>query len=219
VSVDVAVTAADAVLMARLTVPRRPLGVVLVPSAEGVAPDDLATALLDSDFAVLGADLHRYGSAHSPGIRAADIARLTGRLVTVTRWAQSCRQTAGLPIGFFATGVAAAVALRAAAELGGEVAAVVSSQGQPDLVRSDVSSVTAATLLIVGGADPVAVDRNGGVEPLFRCPSALEIVSGATHRFGEAGAMDQVVGLAVDWFRRYLATGSVPSPGACDDVT
>jgi putative phosphoribosyl transferase len=219
VSVEVAVTAADAVLAARLTVPRRPLGVVLVPTAGGVVPDALATALLGSHFAVLGADLHRYGSAHPCGISAADVSRLTGRLITVTRWAQSSRQIAGLSIGFFGTGVAAAVALRAAAELDGEVAAVVSSQGRPDLVRSDVTSVTAATLLIVGGADPVALDRNGSVEPLLRCPSALEIVSGATRRFVEPGAMDRVVELAVDWFRRFLAAGSSRSPGACGEGT
>jgi hypothetical protein len=96
------------------------------------------------------------------------------------------------------------VALQASAELGGEVAAVVSSRGRLDLVRSCVPSVTAATLLIVGGADPVAVDRNGGVEPLLRCPRALEIVSGASPRFAEPGALERVTDLAVEWFRRYL---------------
>jgi hypothetical protein len=129
---------------------------------------------------------------------------LAGHLVTLTRWAEHHADTRGLSIGYFAKGAAAAVALCAAAELDGEVAAVVSTQGCPDLARACVTSVTAATLLIVGGADPVALDRNGGVEPLLRCPSALEIVPGASHRFGEPGALDQVADLSVAWFSRYL---------------
>jgi hypothetical protein len=229
------VTAADAVLTARLTVPRSPLGIVLVLSSRGAAPlpparqrlqclpwtsppsasssrssaspvpgDRFATALLDAGFAVLRAELRRPGPSRGRSIGVPDIAPLADRLVTLTRWTRGCEDVGNLAVGYFGTRGAAAVALRAAAELDGEVAAVVSSEGRPDLVRSCVTSVTAATLLIVGGADPVALDRNGGVEPLLRCPSALEIVPGATRRFAEPGAMDQVVDLSVAWFRRFL---------------
>jgi putative phosphoribosyl transferase len=61
---------------------------------------------------------------------------------------------------------------------------------------------------VVGGADPVALDRNVGLEPLLRCPSCLEIVPGATRRFDEVGAVDRVVELATDWFRIHLATAT-----------
>lgn len=205
VSVGVAVTASDAVPTARLAVPRRPVGVVLIPA--GFGQDAVRSALLRAGFAVLGAGLVRR-TCRGRTVGVPDVPTLADRLVAVTRWAQRCRYTAGLAIGYYGTSVGAAIALRAAAELNGEVAAVVSSAGRPDLVRSHVTSVTAATLLIVGGADPVALDRNGGVEPLLRCPSALEIISGATHRFGEPGAMDQVVDLTVGWFDRYLARRS-----------
>lgn len=229
VSVDVPVTVADAVLTARLTVPRRPRGVVLVLGAPGVPPSaatprpqpgparpqaalaapgpasaGLAAALLDGGFAVLDAELRRPGRQRGRPIAADEIAGLTERLVVLSRWTRHGERVAGLPLGYFASGPAAAVALRAAAELDGEVAAVVSTHGRPDLVGSRVTSVTAATLLIVGGADPVALDRNCGVEPLLRCPSSLEILAGASHRLTEPGVPDQVVDLSLAWFRRFL---------------
>lgn len=217
VSAHGAVSAVDTMLTARVTIPRQPRGLVLVLS-DGVCAMEMmvSAALLGAGFAVLFPAEFRSSAEVSGAVAAApvaEIARRAGRLVTTTRWAQRNRHTVGLPIGFFACNTAAAVALQAAAELGGEVAAVVSSRGRPDLVRSCVPSLTAATLLIVGGADPVAVDHNGGVEPLLRCPRALEIVSGASPRFGEPGALEQVINLAVDWFHRYLVSGGTPSPG------
>jgi putative phosphoribosyl transferase len=92
------------------------------------------------------------------------------------------------------------------------VAAVVVRAGCPDHAGSVAGSVTAATLLIVGGADPVGVGRSGEVEPLLRCPSALEIIPGASPLFTEAGAMDRLVALAVDWYGRYLGAAA-SSPG------
>lgn len=238
---DVPVTVADAVLTARLTVPCGPLGVVLVLGARGAAPrlparlrppdrhhasvrqhlpgppqpgDRFATALLGAGFAVLEAQLRRPGQQPGRAIGVPDIAPLADRLVRLTRWTRGSDHVGDLPVGYLASGATAAVALCAASELDGEVAALVSSEGRPDLVRSRVASVTAATLLIVGGADPVALDRNEGVEPLLRCPSALEIVSGATHRFVEPWAMGQVVDLSVDWFRRFLGARREVGPAA-----
>jgi putative phosphoribosyl transferase len=130
---------------------------------------------------------------------------LTGRVVALTRWTRCDPDMAGLPLGYFATGLGAAAALRAAAELDGEIGAVVCSQGRADLVGAGAAAVTAATLLVVAGADPVTLDRNGGLEPLLRCRSALEIVPGASRRLDEVGAVDRVVDLATDWFRVHLA--------------
>jgi hypothetical protein len=203
-----AVAAADAVPAVKVTVPRHPRGLVLV-LADGASAAEVmvSAALLGAGFAVLSSAeprLRADASGTATDIPVAEIARLVGPLVTLTQRARRSSRTAGLPTGYFAVSTAAAVALQAAVELDGEVSAVVSSQGRLDLVRSCVPSVTAATLLIVGGADPVAVDHNGGVEPLFRCPRALEIVSGASPRFGEPGALERVTDLAVDWFSRYL---------------
>lgn len=202
-SVDVAVRVADAVLTARLTVPRRPVGVVVlisgaaVPSAADVVIEAVADALLRDGVAVLC-------PPHRPAGREPSVDELTGRVVALTRWTRDDPDLAVLPVGYFATGLGAAAALRAAAELDGEIAAVVCSQGRADLAGAGVAAVTAATLLVVGGADPVALDRNGGIEPLLRCRSALEIVPGATRRFDEVGAVDRVVDLATAWFGTHL---------------
>lgn len=207
-SIDVVVTAADAVLSARVTVPRRPVGLVLVPAGGGTRSsrvpspslgNAVETALVQRGFAVLRTDCCATAPDGAEGIPL-----VADRLVAMTRWARSSRPTAGLPIGCFATSTVAAAALLVAAEPDSAVSAVVSSGGRPDLVRSCAPSVTAATLLIVGGADPVALDHNGSVEPLLRCPRGLEVIGGAGNRFAEPGALDQVVELAVGWFRRYV---------------
>ena len=201
-SVDVAVTVADAVLTARLTVPRRPVGlVVLVPGAAGALIEAVVQALPRADLAVLC-------SADPPPGEPRSVDEITGGLVALTRWARQDPDTRELPVGYFATGLGAAAALRAAAELAGEVSAVVCSQGRADLVGDGVAAVTAATLLVVGGADPVALDSNVGLEPLLRCRSALEIVPGATRRFDEVGAVDRVVELATQWFRTHLGAAT-----------
>ena len=38
----------------------------------------------------------------------------------------------------------------------------------------------------------------------MQAPTRLEIVPGATHLFAEPGALEQVAGLAGDWFEKYL---------------
>jgi hypothetical protein len=43
----------------------------------------------------------------------------------------------------------------------------------------------------------------------LRGPKALEIVPGATHLFSEAGALEQVIDRAAQWFDRYLQANPV----------
>jgi hypothetical protein len=38
----------------------------------------------------------------------------------------------------------------------------------------------------------------------LRAEKRLEIIPGATHLFEEPGALEEVAGLARDWFKRYL---------------
>jgi putative phosphoribosyl transferase len=42
----------------------------------------------------------------------------------------------------------------------------------------------------------------------MRCEVKLEIVPGATHLFEEPGALEQVAGLASDWFVNHLGAGA-----------
>ena len=75
---------------------------------------------------------------------------LADRLVQATRWLRRQPEVAELPIGYFGASTGAAAALRAAAALGDEIAAVVSRGGRPDIAGASLAKVTAPTLLIVG---------------------------------------------------------------------
>ena len=107
-------------------------------------------------------------------------------------------------VGYFGASTGAAAALRAAAEPGADIAAVVSRGGRPDLARPRLAAGTAPTLLIVGGADEVVLDLNRRAQAELRCENELAVVPGATHLFEEPGTLDAAAGLARDWFLRHL---------------
>jgi putative phosphoribosyl transferase len=65
--------------------------------------------------------------------------------------------------------------------------------------------VTAPTLLIVGGEDPVVLELNREARAKLRCPSELVVIPGATHLFEEPGALEAVAAHAGEWFERNLA--------------
>lgn len=134
-----------------------------------------------------------------------DISLLTRRLDAALTWLRQHDGTRLLPIGLFGASTGAAAALRIAALRGGDIAAVVSRGGRPDLAgRQALEKVHAPTLLIVGGADPAVIDLNQDAYTMLRCEKRLEIVPGATHLFDEPGTLEAVATLASDWFARHL---------------
>ncbi|MFE0465025.1 dienelactone hydrolase family protein, partial [Kitasatospora sp. NPDC058965] len=133
-----------------------------------------------------------------------DTALLGRRLAGATRWLLDRPEARGLPVGYFGASTGAAAALRAAAEPGSPVAAVVSRGGRPDLAAARLPAVAAPTLLIVGGRDDVVLDLNRRARQRLRCPTRLAVVAGATHLFEEPGALAQVAELATDWFLEHF---------------
>jgi putative phosphoribosyl transferase len=133
-----------------------------------------------------------------------DIGLLAGRLAGVTRWLRAQPRAAQAAVGYFGASTGAAAALRAAAEPGAGIAAVVSRGGRPDLARPRLTAVTAPTLLIVGGHDEVVLDLNRRAQAELRCENDLAVVPGATHLFEEPGTLDAAAGLARDWFLSHL---------------
>jgi putative phosphoribosyl transferase len=129
-----------------------------------------------------------------------DIALLTDRLCQVTRWLKMSKEAKHLQVGYFGASTGAAAALCAAAELKGEVVAVVSRGGRPDLASDALPEVEAPTLLIVGGNDTPVIAMNRSAYALLRCEKKMIIVPGATHLFEEAGTLEEVARLALDWF-------------------
>lgn len=136
--------------------------------------------------------------------RVFDIELLAERLAAVTRWAAAEPGLSDLPLGYFGASTGAAAALRAAARLGGEIGAVVSRGGRPDLAGASLDEVVSPTLLIVGGADWQVLELNEEAARLLRCEREVAVVPGATHLFEEPGALERVAALARDWFLRHL---------------
>jgi len=161
---------------------------VLRASGLGTLLMDLLTPEEDRDYA-----------------RRFDIGLLTGRLLDAARWAGAQEATRNLPLGFFGASTGAAAALETAAELGGEVRAVVSRGGRPDLASEQaLRRVTAPTLLLVGGHDDGVIDLNRLAYGRLNCDKDMMIVPGATHLFEEPGTLEEVARQAADWFVAYL---------------
>lgn len=129
-----------------------------------------------------------------------DVELLAGRLLVATRWLREQPEARGLPVGYFGASTGAAAALVAAAELGEEIAAVVSRGGRPDLAAAWLSRVRAPTLLVVGGADPAVLELNREAARLLGGRHELAVIPGASHLFEEPGALEQVASLATAWF-------------------
>ncbi len=134
-----------------------------------------------------------------------DIELLARRLVGATDWVRGEPRAKTLSIGYFGSSTGAAAALVAACQRAEMVHAVVSRGGRPDLAAGALEAVRAPTLLIVGGRDRQVLALNEGALARLRCEKRLEIVPGATHLFEEPGALEEVAGLAGDWFQRLLA--------------
>jgi dienelactone hydrolase len=133
-----------------------------------------------------------------------NIELLTERLRLATLWLRRQPQVKGFSLGYFGASTGTASALRAAADLGMQIGAVVSRGGRPDLAFEALPRIQAPVLLIVGGNDPVVIDLNRRAYGMIPAEKHLEIIPGATHLFEERGALEEVARLAADWFKRRL---------------
>ncbi len=158
----------------------------------------VAEALGKAGFATLLFDLLT-GEEEVDRAKVFDIPLLAERLLAVTRWVKGEAELRRLPISYFGASTGAAAALQAAARLGGEIHAVVSRGGRPDLAPESLEDVASPTLLIVGGADRQVLVLNERAAQLLRCEREVAIVPGATHLFDEPGALERVADLAADW--------------------
>ena len=137
-----------------------------------------------------------------------DIDLLARRLVGITDWTETYRETKGLDIGLFGSSTGAAAALMTAQERPALIRAVVSRGGRPDLATAYLPEVKAPTLLIVGGNDFQVLQLSRQALTQLRIEKKLEIVPGATHLFEEPGCLEKVAILARDWFLRHLGSAS-----------
>lgn len=133
-----------------------------------------------------------------------DIPLLTGRLIAATRWVAQQPAARDLPLVYFGASTGAAAALCASVQLGGQIRAIVTRGGRPDLAGEALGQVTAPTLLLVGGWDDVVIQLNYAAFDRMRCEKHLEIIPRATHLFDEPGALEKVSELARMWFHSHF---------------
>lgn len=205
---DVVVAAGQARLPGGLAIPERALGIVVFAHGAGSSRTSPRNRYVAEQLnrAGLGTLLFDLLAADEAADRRAvfDIELLAERLVDATRWLRGQPGAARLPLGLFGASTGAAAALRAAAEPGADVAAVVSRGGRPDLAEPHLSAVTAPTLLIVGSRDHSVIELNRRAQAQLRCENRLVLVPGATHLFEEPDALTVVARLARDWFTDHL---------------
>ncbi len=197
-----------------LTLPREAEGLVLFAHGSGSSRHSprnnfVARCLREAGLGTLLMDLLT-GMEDAVYETRFDIGLLTDRLETATAWLQAQPDTKTLRVGYFGASTGAAAALRAAADLGSGIAAVVSRGGRPDLAGPLLDRVRAPTLLIVGGQDGLVVDLNRRACEELTVEKRLAIVPGATHLFEEPGALEAVARLAADWFTTYLSAPRNP---------
>jgi len=161
---------------------------VLQQQGIGTLLFDLLTTSEDRDYAV------RF-----------DIDLLTQRLLAATAWLRENPETKALRIGYFGASTGAAAALRAAAEIGIVIAAVVSRGGRPDLAgETALVRVASPTLLIVGSEDYTVIELNEQAFAWMKCEKKLVLVPGATHLFEEPGTLEQAAQYAASWFIKHF---------------
>jgi putative phosphoribosyl transferase len=221
VTQEVQFPAGDAKLTGDLIVPAGASGIVLFahgsgssrhsPRNKGVAAVLRASGLGTFLFDLLTADEESI-DIHTRHLRF-DIQLLADRLVHATRWVEKYLAPEQTNIGYFGASTGGGAALVAAAELGDQIAAVVSRGGRPDLAGDALSHVKAATLLIVGELDPQVIDLNRQAFDRIEAEKKLEIVPRATHLFEEPGTLEIVFTLATNWFTEHCIGKARAQPG------
>lgn len=207
-----AIPAGDATLDADLRLPPAPRGLVLFVHGSGSrrhSPRNryVAQVLNEAGLGTVLADLltpaEEELDEQTRHLRF-DIPLLARRLSGIGDWLARQPGTRGLALAYFGASTGAGAALLAAAQRPGEVAAVVSRGGRPDLAGVALAQVRAPVLLIVGGADEGVIELNEAALAQLPGEKRLVTVAGATHLFPEPGALETVAGLARDFLLAHL---------------
>ena len=201
-------------LNGRLYVPEKAHGIVMCIDESGSSLLDachatVAAALSGAAIATLLIDLLTTRERAADNLASYlhnDVDLLASRVVSATDWLGACARVEGLPIGYFGTGVGAAMALVAAAARPAAVSAIVACSGRPLLVRAALPQVRAPTLLITFESDVALASLNrAGLSQMF-CEKCLEMVPAACT--DDVHPLTKVGQLARAWFERFL----VPPP-------
>ena len=211
-SILVGVPAYNTRLLADLSVPDDPRGLVLVAhtshinrwsSRERRLVDDLRA----HDLATLRLDLLTRDESivYTPErVVPHDVTTLARRLAAARDWAAGQAQFAELPYACLATGRGAAAAMTAAAERPGSFHALVLLDGRVDQALGAAELVRAPTLLVVARENPDLVAVNSHVHTRLRCVKQLALVDGTSSLLEQQSSIDEASRLTWEWLSRFL---------------
>ncbi len=216
---DVQIETRGVTLDGVLSIPARPLGVVIFAHGSGSSRHSprnqfVAERLHAAGLATLLMDLltpeEEQLDNRTHELRF-DIRLLSDRLCGATEWLSRQPRTRHLKVGLFGASTGGGAAIMTAAREPTLVGAVVSRGGRVDLASDYLTMTRCPTLLIVGGNDQHVLDLNGEAILRLRAPiKRLAIVRGASHLFEEPGALDEVALLSATWLRRHLGVDGSP---------
>lgn len=200
----VRIPADGASLAGTVDVPQDASGIVVFAHGSGSSRESprnthVADVLRDRGLGTLLFDLLTEAEDRSRQNRF-DIGLLTARLVAVTEWVWTRDWAGDAPVGYFGSSTGAAAAVRAAAQLGDDVDAVVTRGGRVDMADEALPDVTAPTLFVVGGADTDVLALNRRARDRLDAEGSLHVVAEAGHLFEGPGQLDEVAAVAADWF-------------------
>lgn len=199
-------------LPALLDVPRDASALVIFAHGSGssrLSPrnQEVAGALNDAGFATLLFDLLT-PSEHAVDGRTRElrfnIPLLADRVADAVDWAGVDERVFGLPVVLFGASTGAAAALVVAAERPGDVSAVVSRGGRPDLAGNALEMVRCPVCLIIGARDEAVVEMNREASERMNVEPIFHIVPRATHLFEEPGTLERVVELTAAFVREVV---------------
>jgi putative phosphoribosyl transferase len=136
-----------------------------------------------------------------------NISLLTRRLSLATDWVLNYPKKRNLEVAYFGSSTGAAAAIIAACKY--NVNSIIIRSGRTDLVRNELLlQIVAPCLFIVGGKDKAVININKQTIKKLRNAEKkeLKIVPDASHLFQEAGSLETVANISIQWFKNHFDT-------------
>jgi len=149
----------------------------------------------------------------------------TQRVLAVLDGVERKRAARGVHVALLGVGPAVASCIRAAAGLGPRrIGSLILLDGHPWLTAAAIGRLRVPTLLIAGGADPIALASYCSAAAAMRAPHRLEMLPLAAQPRAQAGAYEAIACVVAKWLGERLyadatakalapAHPTVPNPG------
>jgi len=194
-------------LVGKLTLPTRPIGIVV--SADAHDGPDLASrqATLVAAMAHKGLATLLFNPMTPAELqgrqRVLDMPRLSSRIAQALAWLADRPELNSLPVGLLGVNQGACVALHAAACVPRRVFALVTHGGRPDLAGAHLRQVQAPTLLMLGKDDQGVLELGRHAARDLPGTRQIEVIVDAAMPGGKL-LSDAAATLASCWFLQHL---------------